>query len=184
MPGNEPEPSRTRPDPSSTVPASLGIGAARRGARLRAAGMVVVALIVGAAAAGLFDVRTRFVSATSPGGLTVTVEYAAMSRGGLATPWEVTIERDGGFDAPITVATTSDYLAAFDENGLDPDPAAATSDATMTIWEFEPPDDGDTMVVTFDARLEPAVQWRRQGTTQVEAGDDTVAVSFTTWVMP
>jgi hypothetical protein len=174
---------RRRPDPSTTTPTDSGLRSARRGARLRSVGLTVLGVTILAGAIGFMGVRSRSVSADSAGGITLTVTYASVTRPGLATPWDITIERGGGFDEPLTVRTTSAYLAAFDENGLDPDPDASSTDATTTIWEFEPPD-GDTLTISFDARWEPGVQWKRQGTTSVTVGGETVSVSYTTWVWP
>jgi hypothetical protein len=161
----------------------MGLTSARRSARLRLVGIVIVGLLLLVGAVGLMGVRTSTVSATGPEGTRVEVTYASISRPGLATPWDVVVERAGGFDGDVVVRTTSAYLASFDENGLDPDPAESTADATDTIWTFDPPD-GDTLTVTFDARLEPGVQWRRRGTTTVEVGAERVTVTYTTWVWP
>jgi hypothetical protein len=168
---------------TTTHPEEMGLEAARHSFWLRLVGVVLLAAFIVAGALGLTGVRTRLVSATAPDGTRLTVTYAAVTRPGLATPWDVTIERPGGFDGPFTVRTSTSYLASFDENGLAPNPASATTDADETVWEFDPPD-GDTMVVTFDARWEPAVQWRRRGTTAVEVGEVRIAVSYTTWVWP
>ena len=167
----------------STAPEQMGLRAARRSARLRLVGISIVALFIIAAAAGLTGVRARTISAAGADGTRVSLTYASISRPGLATPWDVVVERAGGFDDDIVVRTTSIYFAAFDENGLDPDPAESSSDATDTIWTFDPPE-GDTLTVSFDARLEPGVQWRRRGTTTVEVGADRVTLSYTTWVWP
>jgi hypothetical protein len=53
------------------------------------------------------------------------------------------------------------------------------------VWEFDPPV-GDTLLVTYDARIEPAAQSGRSGEVAVLAADDAVLteVSFTTRVMP
>jgi hypothetical protein len=179
----DPSRPRRRPEPSTTTPEDSGIDSARRGARLRFVGLTVLGLFIVAGAMGVMGVRSRTVSAVNDAGIRLTVTYAAVTRPGLATPWDVTVERNGGFDEPLTVRTTSAYLAAFDENGLDPDPDASSTDATTTIWEFEPPE-GNTLVVSFDARWEPGVQWKRQGTTTVSVGGESVTVSYTTWVWP
>ncbi len=96
------------------------------------------------------------------------------------------VRRPGGFDGPVTVATTSDYLEAFDENSLDPEPSSATTDAERVIWEFDPPPVGDTLTVSLDARIEPAVQLARPtGVTEVlEEAEPVVSVRYRTWVMP
>jgi hypothetical protein len=90
----------------------------------------------------------------------------------------------GGFNGPVTIATTGDYFDLFDENGLDPDPEAATTNGDLLIWEFGPPH-GDVLTVTFDARLEPASHLRRSAETSVLVDRDAVvSVRYSTVVMP
>jgi hypothetical protein len=144
---------------------------------------VTLAVFVGLGAAGVWGVRTRAVSA-SGGGYELTVSYAVVTRPGLATPWAVEVRRGGGFDGPITVATTGAYFDLFDENGLDPDPAAATTDGDLLVWEFDPPT-GDTLTITFDARLAPSVQAGGSARTIVLVeGRPVVEVRYRTLVMP
>ena len=84
------------------------------------------------------------------------------------------------------MAVTSSYFDAFDENGLDPDPAESTSDGERSIWKFEPPP-GDVMTVSFDARIEPGVQLTRvKGEVSVldPSGADVVTADFRTLVLP
>ena len=70
------------------------------------------------------------------------------------------MRRQGGFPDGLTVAVTSSYLDAFDENGLGPAPVEETTDGKPTIWRFGP-SVGDVLAVSFDARLEPGVQLTR-----------------------
>jgi len=134
-------------------------------------------------ATNVFGVRTSVASARG-GGYRLEVVHAAVTRPGLATPWSVRVTSAGGFDGPITLATTARYFDLFDENGLDPDPAASTSDGDLLIWEFDPPP-GDVLEVSFDARLGPAVQVGKRATTSVLVDDrPVVSVSYRTWVMP
>ena len=108
----------------------------------------------------VYGVRTREKTVTGSG-YELTLTYTSVTRPGLATPWSVEVRHPGGFDSGlVTVAATSSYFDAFDENGLDPDPARSTSDGERTIWQFEPPT-GDTLTVSFDARIEPGVQLTR-----------------------
>ncbi len=134
----------------------------------------------------VYGVRTRE-KTEAGGGYELTLTYTSVTRPGLATPWSVEVRRPGGFDSGlVTVAATSSYFDAFDENGLDPDPARSTSDGERTIWQFEPPT-GDTLTVSFDARIEPGVQLTRvKGEVAVlgPAGDDVVSAAFSTFVMP
>jgi hypothetical protein len=133
---------------------------------------------------GVYGVRTRSVHAAG-GGYELTVRYGAVTRAGLATVWDVEVRKPGGFDDPVTLASTASYFALFDENGLDPDPATATTQGDLLVWEFEPPPTGDTLMISFDARIEPAVQWGKEGETSVLVdGEAVVTVRYRTWVIP
>lgn len=161
--------------------ASLADSRRHRMARRVGLSLLVAVLLLGAA--NLLGVRPASVSA-SGGGFGLTVTYAAVSRPGLSTPWAVEVRRPGGFDGPVTIATTGEYFHLFDENGLDPDPDAATATPDLLVWEFQPPD-GDVLEVTFDARLEPASHLGRSAETSILVnGAPVVSVRYTTVVMP
>lgn len=145
--------------------------------------MVALFVFLATGLAGRLGVLSRTATARS-GGYELTVTYGHVSRGGLATPWSFEVHRPGGFDGPITVRTSSSYLDLFDENGFDPQPSSSTATPDAVIWEFEPPD-GDTLGVSLDARLEPAVQWGRMGETSVLVdGKPVVTARYKTWVLP
>jgi hypothetical protein len=165
------------------VPPGLGTRLSRASIWGRRALVLVLLLLVVAGAAGLLGVRTGRTSARGTGGLEIRLAYAHTTRPGLASPWTLTVERDGGFDGPIHVATTASYLRAFDDNAVVPAPDSETSRGDTVVWTFDPPA-GDTLTVTLDAALEPGVQWRRRATTTVSTGDATAEVAYTTWVMP
>ncbi len=164
----------------------------RRQARSRLARRVFVValgLFLALGALGFYGVRTRTVSAAA-GGYELSVRYASVSRPGLATPWSVEVRRPGGFPDGLTVAVMSSYFDAFDENGLDPAPAEETSDGDRTFWTFGP-SAGDTIAVSFDARIEPGVQVTRvKGRVEILDGPagptaaTVVRAEFGTWVMP
>jgi hypothetical protein len=146
----------------------------------------VLTLLLVAAAGGLLGVETASASA-SGGGLQLDVEYAATTRAGLATPFAISIASlDGApLPSPLDVVVDAPYLEMFDENGLTPDPAEAWSDGRSVTWTFEPPEGAASLTVSFDARLEPAVQRGHEGRVAVMAGSrELVAVDFTTMVMP
>lgn len=90
------------------------------------------------------------------------------------------VRRAGGFEGPVTIASTSLYFEAFDENGLDPDPSKATSDSERVIWQFDTPEKGDTFTVSFDARIEPGQQLKRVAATTavLEGGAPVVSGSL------
>jgi hypothetical protein len=142
-----------------------------------------VFLLLGAL--GFYGVRTTSASAAG-GGYEVSVDYASISRPGLATPWAFEIRRAGGFPEGVTVAVTSAYFDVFDENGLGPAPAEETTDGDRTIWRFSPTS-SDTLSVSFDARIEPGVQlFTARGELSVLGpnGQPAVTVAFKTFVMP
>ncbi|HET9441972.1 MAG TPA: hypothetical protein VFO65_01545 [Acidimicrobiales bacterium] len=163
---------------------------ARKRRRLYRVTTTVLCLIVGLAVldavglTGVYGVKTRTVRAEGAG-LELEVRYPGVARPALAAPFEITLVRPGGFDGPVTVAVTSDYLAIWDANGLDPEPSSSTTDAQRLLWEFEPPD-GDTLVVSFDARIEPGMQQGKSGRVEVldDDGATQVAVDFRTRVLP
>lgn len=154
--------------------------------RARALRRLFMALLIGFLVLGLtgvLGVRTGTTTARG-GGYELTVTYGRVTRAGLATPWSLEIRHPGGFDGPVTVATSTKYLDMFDENGFDPQPSSSTANADTVFWEFEPPE-GDTLGVSLDARLEPGVHWGRMGETSVLVdGEPVVTARYKTWVMP
>jgi hypothetical protein len=166
-----------------TAPIDVDIGPFRRAQRGRRAMLTILAMFVLLGAATVFGARTGTVSA-SGGGFDLTVQYPAVSRPGLAIRWIITVRRSGGFDGPVDIAITSRYLDLLDFNNLDALPSATKSAGTMTIWTFDQPV-GDTLVVAFDGRLEPAQQWGKPSTVSVLAdGVPVVSVHYETRVMP
>jgi len=115
----------------------------------------------------------------------VTVEYAAVARAGLDVPWQVKVRRAGGFDGPVTLAVTADYFDIYEEQGLDPQPTAESSDGTYVYWTFDPPPVGDQLAVDFDAYIQPSSQLGSSGEVSVLVGNERVATTeFHTWLVP
>jgi hypothetical protein len=169
----------------ATWPSDPGIVGARHGRRMRRAFTVVLLVFLLLGAINVYGVRTADVTATGDG-FELEIHYTKVSRPGLATPWAATVRREGGFEGPVSLATTSSFFDLYDENGLDPDPLEATADADRIIWEFATPPEGDELSVTFDARIEPAAQltWI-DATTELIADDQVVAaVDYRIFVMP
>jgi hypothetical protein len=170
---------------STTIPeADSGTHALERPLRLVSLG--VIGALTLATAIGLLGVRTTAVSATGRG-VSVTVDYAVVTRPGLATPFSVEVSSaDGAFlPAEVTVRVSSDYLAILDDNGMEPQPAESFNTAEWTSWVFDVPEGATSLRVDLDARLEPAVQWARSGVVSIDIDQVEMAtVSFTTWVAP
>jgi hypothetical protein len=147
--------------------------------------VVALSLFLLLGALGVYGVRTRSVSAAG-GGYELSVDYASVSRPGLATPWAFEVRRAGGFPDGVTVAVTSSYFDFFDENGLGPAPTEETTDGDLTIWRFGPTR-SDTLSVSYDARIEPGAQLSTaKGELSVlgPGGQPVVTVTFKTFVMP
>lgn len=170
-----------KPMPTSPPPTHLD-----RLRRARAGRRVGLTVLVGAlvlAAANLFGVRFGAVT-SSGGGYRLTVTYATVSRPGLSTPWSVEVQRKGGFDGPIRIATSRRYLTLFDFNAAHPEPSATTGTPDVVIWKFDPPP-GDTLRVSLDGRLEPTEHLSQLGETSVLVDDvPVVTVAYTTRVVP
>ena len=169
----------------STAPPEVGRRRAQRSRTLRRVFFAVLSMFLLLAMLNVYGVRTGEASARG-GGYELTVHYATISRPGLATPWSLEVRRPGGFQGPITIASTAEYFELFDENSLDPDPSKATSDSDRIIWEFEAPENGDTLTVSFDARIEPGQQLTRvvATTSVLERGTPAASVRYQTLVMP
>jgi hypothetical protein len=170
---------------TSTAPDEVSLQRVRRARALRRVWVTLLCLFLAAAGTSLLGVHTRDVSARAQG-YELTVHYADRSRPGLATPWSIEVRRPGGFDEPITLATSSSYFDFFDENSLDPEPTSSTTSGDFVVMEFDPPD-GDVLVVSFDARIEPAVQspWPPEAVTRLIVDDEVVTeVRYRTRVMP
>lgn len=171
---------------TSTAPEPLDPARLRRGRAGRRAFIAGLAAFLGLGALNVYGVRTGTTTA-SAGGHELTVSYAKVSRPGLATPWSFEVRRPGGFPQGLTVAVTSSYFDAFDENGISPTPVEETDDGERTVWQLAP-SAGDAITVSFDARVEPGVQLTRvKGRVEVlagPAGPPVVGVDFSTFVMP
>ncbi len=141
------------------------------------------AALDGVQAVSAFGVDTARVRSTA-GSTRLEVRYTTVTRGALASPFEITVHRPGGFDGPVTVAVDHAYMQMWDENGFYPTPSSETTREAWLLWEFEPPD-GDTLRFTYDARLEPGVQSGRSGAVAlVEGGELVGQVNFKTAVRP
>lgn len=149
---------------------------------LRRLGLALLAMLVLAGVLGRLGVRTA-TDHGADGGLEVSLARATIARPALPVPYRLTVNRPGGFAEDVEVRISTSYLAALDENGRNPEPARSASDADETIWWFSPPD-GDVLTVWLDTRIDPGVQWRREGTTTVVSEGDVVVIDHPVWVLP
>jgi hypothetical protein len=168
---------------SETIPEEVS------GARLRAdrwgrrAVVAATALFVALGALNLFGVRRAEVAQTADA-VTLTVEYAAVSRSGLSTPFAVTVRRVGGFDRPVVLAIDRAYLGLFGHLHVEPAPTTATASDRLVTWTFAPPG-GEVLHIEIDGRIDPSVHAGALGSVAVMIGAvPAVAVSFRTRIMP
>lgn len=153
---------------------------------MRVVSVALISALAIVTATGLLGVRTASAE-RSEGSYQLTVHHAAATRPGLATPFDITVSTrdDSPLPGEITIRLDSAYMAVFDENGLDPTPVTSYQTGEWLWWTFENPDGREEIQVSFDARLEPGVQWGRTGSVAVFTGDERlVEVVFRTWVIP
>src|SRR6266511_4160123 len=158
----------------------------RRARRARSGRRIVMALLgvlVVLALTSFLGVHTSTVSG-SGSGYRLTLTYPSVTRPGMAARWILEVRHPGGFDGDVTIATTSRYFDLFDFNNLDPVPTSQTTDATSSIWVFDPPP-GDVLTITMDARVEPAQQYGKSAVTELRLGGlRAVVLHYMTRVMP
>lgn len=152
---------------------------------LRAISTAFIAIVILAALAGLLGVRTDE-TVTRRHGFALAVDYATVTRPGLATPFQITVSSSqGALPREITLRLSSSYLEMLDLNGLDPVPDSSLTRAPWTWWTFAVPPAQNSFTLRVDARLEPAVQWGRSSSIALEvAGVDQVTTHISTWVLP
>jgi hypothetical protein len=117
-------------------------------------------------------------------GYDLEVRYPAVTRPAVASPFDIRVEHDGGFDEPIQIAVSWPWLEMWDENSWYPAPSSAYGDDGQYVMEFDPPP-GDVLRVIYDARIQPTQQSGRDGFVSVLEDDiAVVTVPFHTRVMP
>lgn len=115
---------------------------------------------------------------------TVSLTYASVARAGLDVPWQAEVRHVGGFDGPVTLALDGDYLEIYETQAFHPQPSAEWRDGRTLYLQFEAPP-GDTMVVSYDAYIQPAAQQGRAGTLSVmQDGSPVATVDFDTHLLP
>lgn len=173
----------TGPVPTvQTAPEDDGHARQRRGLVARRVILTIVTAFVVAGLLGLLGVRTTTVT-ESDGPVEASVRYARVGRGGVSSPYAITVTSQTGFTGPIEITVDQAYLDLFDQNGIEPGPDATTSDGETVTWTFDQPS-GHGFSVTLDARIGPSVQSGRTGRTVVEAEGRRIELSHHTRVMP
>ena len=153
-------------------------------------GVLLFAVIASAAVdavdgVDIWGVDDERITATAASGAELTVRYPTVTRPALASPFEIVVERPGGFDNDVEIAIDVDYVELWDLNGIYPSPADERSDGDRIIWTFDAPD-GDRFLVSYDARIEPGAQLeeRAGAVSFLEPGEPELTVRFETKVRP
>ena len=166
----------TRPD---DVPAAR----LRRHRASRRVGISIMALLVVLGLTNRFGMRIASTSVERDG-VSFRVEYASVTRSGLATPWQVEVRSPAGFSGPVTIATTAAYFDRFDFNQWYPEPSGTASRGDVLLLTFERPE-GELLRVRFDGRASPTFGLSSSATTSLEtAGLPPLSIDYRTWVMP
>jgi hypothetical protein len=152
---------------------------------------VFVLVLLAACVAGVLGLLGgRTATATGTGdGYRLSLSYPQTSRPGLDIKWQLSIEHQGGFDRPITIAVSARYFDLFETQGFYPTPAETTRDDRFVYMTFTPPAHGPTFRVLFDAYLQPyvAVEDLLANDAVVELivhGKRVASVHYRTWVFP
>jgi hypothetical protein len=168
-----------------TLPDHRQARRARRARNVRRVGLAVLWAVIIAGAVGLLGSRTGQVRDDRPG-VSLRVDYPAVTRAGVAAGYRVEVVRPGGFAGqPVTVAVDRSMFERFDYQNFYPNPSAETADATMVTYEFDPPE-GDVFTWVSDVRTSPEQNGSidRYTTRLLERNVVVAEVSFTIYVMP
>jgi len=170
--------------PSSTLDGVSTDKKERRAAWGRRGFLSLILVFVLLGLCGFLGMRDRTVSTTG-GGYQLELRYASIARAGEDVPWELTVTRQGGFDGPITIETTSAYFDIFESQGITPEPSKETAGARWDRMTFDPPD-GDTLVIGLDIYVQPSSQQGRSGSVRVLGADSTpvAGLDFRTRLLP
>jgi hypothetical protein len=165
----------------------VGIPSPARVKRARTGRRVFLALIFLLVLAGLgqrLGVRTASVT-SSARGYHLRVTYAAMTRPGLDTPFDLEVVTAKQLPDEVTLAVELNYLNLFDKNGgLDPETDSTTSDNRFVYWTFKTREN-HRLRVALDAILAMGQQWGRRTTVELLVhGKVVTTATFHTWVAP
>src|SRR3954466_4581844 len=100
---------------TTTRPKELPLSSWKRSAWARRVTVSCFILLIGAAAFGFLGLRMSWATA-SGSGYDLRVQYPRIARPGISAPILYEVRHPGGFDGPIKIATSLEYLTIFDNN--------------------------------------------------------------------
>ena len=167
----------------STLPEENPLENVRRSRTIRRIGVGVLLVVVIAALLGWAGPRPS-VAAAEAAGYRLEVSHPSVSRPGLAIRLSIVVSREGGYDQPVRLVLSREYIEALDFNAIIPDASAQIADDGSVIWEFDPPR-GDSLTVDVDGKHEPGAEGVIHGDVAVlDQGQRVVGVEFSTTVLP
>lgn len=167
----------------SDVGVPLDEGSHPAGLWARRAMLILMAVAVLTATTGYLGVHTSTATARS-NGYTLTLRYPGIARAGLDVQWQVTVVHPGGFGKQVTLGVTGDYFDIFETQGFHPQPSDETRDGHTLYLTFEAPP-GNTLVVYYDAYIQPASQQGKSATVSViDHGSPVVSLDYRTRLLP
>lgn len=167
----------------TTVPPALSDGRLRRARALRRLFIAGVVALLVLSLAGLAGPRVATVRAEADGWV-LEVEYPQRTRGGLPADLRILVSHAGGFQGPITLALSVDYLTILQGHDLWPQPSGSTADESWLHLDFDPPT-GTTFAARYSARTTAALRRGADGVIAVLVGGvPVVSVPMTTVILP
>jgi len=149
----------------------------------RRAMLTALAVVVVLALTGLLGVHTS-TAVAERAGYAMSLRYPAVARAGLDVQWQVTVTHPGGFGKDVTLAVTGDYFDIFETQGFHPEPSDETRDGHTLYLTFTAPP-GDTLVVYYDAYIQPASQQGKSARVAVlDHGVPAVWIDYRTRLLP
>jgi len=170
---------------STTADVSVDHRRSTPGLWARRAFIALLALVVIAGLVGLFGVHSRSVAARGRGGEVLAVHYASIARAGLSTPFQITVHDPGGFDGPVVLAVSRDYLDLFDVNSVNPQPDSERGNPANVVWQFDTPHNS-TFVVSVDLQVQSSRHFGQSGyvVLERESGRHIARAEFRTNLAP
>ena len=156
----------------------------RRGRALRRLILLLLIAFLVLGALNFFGMRTAKVQ-RSGGGYQMEVSYPRTGRPGIGAPVQIQLQHQGGFQGPVTISMSSDYLDILDVRTIVPEPNQVTTSDKDVIWQFNQPP-GDTLVVSISSEFEPDEHPGRHPATiaVIDNGNPAVQANLTTWESP
>jgi hypothetical protein len=168
-----------------TLPEELSPADIRRIHLIRRVALVLLAALVAVGLTGFLGVRAGTVSA-SANGYELLVKHPWITRGGEDADWSLEVTRRGGFDRPVTIAYTREYLDFFQVDNVFPEPASQVSSPPYLYFTFAVPP-GEDLDIAFPAQAIPSVtDAGRHGAEVIVLvdGRPMVRASYNTWLVP